>query len=96
MRKTQKKTAQGREVNAFRSRYGVLPLEYMLKVLNNDKLPMRLRCNMAEAAAPFLHQKLKAIAIDDDVGGPKKHNLDLTKLSKEELDELDQILAKST
>jgi hypothetical protein len=45
--------APGREVNSFRSRYSVRPLEYMLKFINNDKLPMQLRCDMAKAALPF-------------------------------------------
>jgi len=99
MRKTQKKKKtvandHGREVNSFRSRYRVQPLEYMLKVINNDKLPMQLRCDMAEAALPFLHQKLKTIAIDD-VDVPEEHSLDLSKLTDEELEQLEQILAKT-
>jgi hypothetical protein len=102
VRKTQKKTGandHGQEVHAFRSRYGVQPLEYMLKVINDDKLPMQLRCDMAEAALPFLHQKLKPIGIDDlgapEVGGPEEHSLDLSKLTDEELEQLEQILAKA-
>jgi hypothetical protein len=96
MRKTQKKTVandHGREVKSFKSRYRVQPLEHMLKVINNDKLPVELRCFMAEAAAPYLHPKLGAMAIDD-VAGPKGHPLDLSKLSNEELDQLEQIVAK--
>ena len=72
MRKTQKKKVANdhdREVNAFKSRYKVPPLEYMLKIINNDKLPMELRDAMAAAAAPYFHPKLRPIAIDD-VGGP--------------------------
>ena len=97
MRKTQKKTVAndpGREVNSLRSRYSVRPLEYMLKVINNDKLPMQHRCDMAEAALPFLHQKLKPIAIDD-LGAPEEHGLDLSRLTDEELERLEQILAKA-
>jgi hypothetical protein len=97
VRKTQKKTVandHGREVNSFRSRYRVQPLEHMLKVINNDKLPMQLRCDMAEAAAPFLHQKLRAIPIDD-VGGPEEHSPDLSKLTDVELEQLEQIQAKT-
>jgi hypothetical protein len=97
MKKTRKKTVandHGREVNSFRSRYRVQPLEYMLKVINNDRLPMQLRCDMAEAALPFLHQKLKAISIDE-VGGPEEDSLDLSKLTEEELEQLEQILAKN-
>ena len=98
MRQARKKTVangHGREVNALRSRYGLLPLEHMLKVINNDKLPMKLRCFMAEAAAPYLHPKLRAIEIDDGAG-PEQPGLDLTKLTDEDLDQLHQIVTKYT
>jgi hypothetical protein len=98
MRKTRKKTVAnndpGQDVNSFRSRYEVLPLEYMLKVINDDKRPMELRCEMAAVALPFLHQKLKAISIDE-IAGPEEDSLDLSKLTDEELEQLEQILAKS-
>jgi hypothetical protein len=96
MRPPQKKTVAnglGREVNSLKSRYRLQPLEHMLKVLNNDKLPMQLRCYMAEAAAPYLHPKLRAIE-PDDVAGPKQPGLDLTKLSDEDLKQLHQIVTK--
>jgi hypothetical protein len=97
MRKTRKKTVAndpGPEVNSLRSRYSVRPLEHMLKVRNDDKLPMQLRCDMAAAALPFLHQKLKAISIDE-IAGPEEDSLDLSKLTDDELEQLEQILAKS-
>jgi hypothetical protein len=97
VRKTQKKTGandHGQEVHAFRSRYRVQPLEYMLEVINNDKLPMQLRDDMAEAALPYLHQKLKPIGIDD-LGAPEEHGPDLSKLTDEELDQLERIMAKT-
>jgi hypothetical protein len=97
MRQPQKKTANdhGREVRSLKSRFKVQPLEHMLQVLNNDKLPMQLRCAMAEAAAPYLHPKLRAIEIDD-VAGPEQPSLDLTKLTDEDLDQLHQIVTKYT
>jgi hypothetical protein len=96
MRKTRKKMVandRGREVNSLRS-HSVRPLEHLLKIMNDDKLPMQLRCDAAEAALPFLHQKLKPIAIDD-LGGPEEHGLDLSRLTDEELDQLEQIVAKT-
>jgi hypothetical protein len=96
MRNPKKKTTandHGREFNTFKSRYGVQPLEFMLKIINNDKLPMQLRCYMAEAAAPYLHPKLRAVEIDD-VAGPEQPSLDLTKVTREDLVQLDQILTK--
>jgi hypothetical protein len=98
MRQAQKKTVAndlGREVHAFKSRYGIQPLEFMLKTINNNKLPIELRCAMAEAAAPYLHPKLRAMEIDD-VAGPKQPGLDLTKLTDEDLHQLDRIVSKYT
>jgi hypothetical protein len=107
MRKPKKKTVandNGREINAFKSRYKVTPLEYMLKIINSDQLPMELRCDMAAAAAPFLHQKLRRLAIDEVAGleksgpektGPEKNSLDLSKLTSEELKQFKQLLAKA-
>ena len=54
---------------------------------------MQLRGDMAKAALPFLHQKLTTIAIDD-LGGPEAI-LDLSRLTNEELNRLEQILAKT-
>jgi hypothetical protein len=96
MRIAQKKTVanvHGREVQWFRSHYRLLPLEHMLNVMNNDKLPMPLRCAMAAAAAPFLHPKFRATAIDD-VGGAEAPGLDLTKFTDEELEQLAHLMAK--
>jgi hypothetical protein len=97
MKKTKKKTVandHGREVNSFRSRFGVLPLEYMLRVINDDKLPDELRDRMAAAALPFLHHKLTAIT-PDDIDRSEKTSLDLSKLTTEEREQLRRILAKS-
>ena len=97
MKKIKKKTVandHGREVNSFRSRYKVQPLEYMLRVINDEKLPLDLRSHMAAAALPFMHHKLKAIT-PDDIDLPEKTSLDLSKLTTEELEQLRRILAKS-
>ena len=88
MRQAQKKT-----VAALKSRYGLLPLEFMLEVMNNEKLTLDFRCAMAGAAAPYLHPKLKAMEIDAPAG-PGQPGLDLTKLTDEELDQLEQIMTR--
>jgi hypothetical protein len=36
---------------------GITPLEYMLKVMRDSKKPVEVRCEMAKAAAPYLHAK---------------------------------------
>ena len=97
MRKTQKKKVandHGQEINAFVLRYKICPLEHMLKILNNDRLPMKLRCAMAAAAAPYCHSKLQSIAIDD-VGGLEEESVDLSKLTDAERERFEQLLAKA-
>jgi hypothetical protein len=97
MRKNPKKTVAndpGREVNSLRSRYSVRPLEYLLEILNDDRLPRQLRDAAAVAALPFLHQKLKPIA-SDDLEAPEEQGPDLSRLTDEELEQLEQILAKA-
>ena len=37
---------------------GILPLEYMLKIMRNEKAPVERRDEMAKAAAPYLHSKM--------------------------------------
>lgn len=37
------------------------PLQFMLGVVNNKKMPMRFRGDMAKNAAPYVHPKLVAI-----------------------------------
>jgi hypothetical protein len=96
MRQAQKKTVandHGREVRSFKSRFKPQPLEYMLQIINNDRLPMELRCAMAAEAAPYLHPKLKAIEIAA-IADPEQPGLDLTKVSDEDLDQLDRIVTK--
>jgi hypothetical protein len=36
---------------------GMLPLEFMLKVMRDPKESIELRCEMAKAAAPYLHAR---------------------------------------
>jgi hypothetical protein len=38
-----------------------MPLDYMLCIMRNEKLPMPIRFEAAKAAAPFCHSKLAAI-----------------------------------
>lgn len=44
------------------ARGGILPLDYMLKVMRNSKMPVERRDDMAKAAAPYLHTRLQATA----------------------------------
>lgn len=75
-------------------RYGLSPLEHMLKAMNDEALPLQLRCDMAKAVAPFVHHRLSMLASGDLVP-PRQHSLDLRKLDDEELRIMERLVAKS-
>lgn len=50
-----------REVVENARKGGILPLDYMLKVMRNPKAPEVRRDEMARAAAPYVHPRLQAI-----------------------------------
>ena len=45
----------------LRTNGGDLPLDYMLRVMRDEAMPVERRDEMAKAAAPFLHAKLQTI-----------------------------------
>jgi len=49
---------------------GILPLQYMLKVMRNDKADPGRRDEMAKSAAPYLHPKLSSIEHTGAAGEP--------------------------
>ncbi|MDH5640867.1 MAG: hypothetical protein OEY28_06200 [Nitrospira sp.] len=40
---------------------GEVPLNYMLKIMRDEKQPTAIRLEMAKAAAPYCHPKLAAV-----------------------------------
>jgi hypothetical protein len=54
---------------------GLTPLEYMLDVLRDPRAPVARRDEMAKAAAPYVHQRLAAIAHTGPDGGPAQFHL---------------------
>lgn len=46
---------------AYYAKHGILPLDYMLKVLRDDAQPDARRDDMAKAAAPYVHPKLATV-----------------------------------
>lgn len=48
---------------------GILPLEYMLDIMRNPKVPKSRRDWAAQTAAPYLHSKMTAVTHSSD---PKK------------------------
>lgn len=66
---------------------GDTPLDYMLKVMRDDKADVSRRDDMAKAAAPYVHPKLSSMQHKGSIG-----TYDLTKMSDDELDRLESIL----
>ncbi len=83
------------EAQSLREKYPTMPLEHMLKVLNDVKAPKARRDEMAKAAAPYIHPRLAAVALTDKDPAPVQGSLDLTMLSDKELAFLDQIIRKA-
>jgi hypothetical protein len=49
---------------------GETPLDYMLRLMRDDSRPLELRCDMAKAAAPYVHPKLAAVEHTGKDGDP--------------------------
>lgn len=69
---------------------GLTPLQYMLKVMRDDNADKARRDDMAKAAAPYVHPKLANMQHTGRNGGPIQ-SVDLTKLSGDQLDQLESI-----
>lgn len=62
---------------------GLVPLDYMLKVLRDEKAPKEDRMWAATSAAPYVHPKLSAIEHTGTGGGPIQHeNINAEKARK--------------
>lgn len=83
------------EVLTYRAKYDCLPLDYMLKILNEEKETDERRMWAAEHAAPYLHAKLASIEVTSS-GETVKHPVDLTKLTDKELDQLETLVNKAS
>lgn len=81
-----------RRVKSLCTRYGVSPLEHMLKVMNDEAVPVELRSDMAKTAAPYVHRKLMPI---EGFNPSARDVIDITKLDDEELSALERLIAKS-
>ena len=50
-----------RELQAKVAASGIMPLDYMLKIMRNSKEDAALRFQAAKAAAPYLHATLSSV-----------------------------------
>ena len=80
------------EAESLCEKYPVMPLDYMLQVLNDDKQSKSRRDAMAKAAAPYIHARLAAVEVKDP---EPRHSIDLTKLDDDELAYMERIVAKA-
>jgi hypothetical protein len=71
---------------------GLVPLDYMLSIMRDEKAPVDLRCEMAKAAAPFVHPRLQTTKVQGDKDYPL---FDLSALSDSELAFLRRTILKA-
>jgi hypothetical protein len=45
---------------------GLTPLDYMVSVMRNKKLPLDRRLEAAKSAAPYIHPKLASVAVKSE------------------------------
>ena len=62
------------------ARAGELPLDYMLRVMRDEKADTDRRDAMARTAAPYLHSRLSATKLSSEDDGPTKMIVELVRL----------------
>ena len=85
-----KKGSKPRRVQSLLEKYPMRPLEYMLKVLNDENEPLARRLKAAKAAAPHIHRR--PVQVEEDERPNPKY--DPRRLSDEELEWYERILTK--
>lgn len=77
-----------REVADRAAEEGLLPLDYMLKVMRDEGADQKRRDGMAIAAAPYLHPKLSAVEHGGVGGGAIQHEHGLTPALQRAIDKI--------
>ncbi len=77
------------------AKFGELPIEYMLRVMNSKKAPDARRDEMAKAAAPYLHPRLATTTLQTPPDKPLRFAWDFTKLDREQRAAVRSILMAS-
>jgi hypothetical protein len=85
------------ELVALRERFAMMPLDYMLKVVNapRNEASNARRDKMAKAAAPYLHPRIAAVEVTGEEPDPEEYSIDLEKLTTEELTAFQHMMAKA-
>ena len=63
-------TKRTREVANAAAANGLTPLEYMLRLMRDEKVEQSVRLDAAKSAAPFVHPRLSATTIRGDANEP--------------------------
>ncbi|HZV04382.1 MAG TPA: hypothetical protein VE999_04760 [Gemmataceae bacterium] len=78
----------------MRAKYKVMPLDYLLSIVNSSDATKAEKFEAAKVAAPFMHQRLSAVVLTND--GEQRHTLlDLTKFSDSEVADFERLLTKA-
>lgn len=99
------------EVVTMRYRYEVMPLDHLMKIINTvcvqrrgesaEDYAARVKEHhyrqdaAAKAAAPYMHYRLASVELSNRDGEPTRHQIDLTRLSDEELATLQKLTRKA-
>ena len=77
----------------------MMPLDYLLGIMRDEKQDARCRLDAAKAVAPYCHARISSIELSGPSGGPVSvqatQKLDISELNDEELDILERALQKT-
>ena len=78
---------------------GMMPLDYLLAIMREDKQDPRSRLDAAKAAAPYCHARLSSTELSGPNGSPvavqATQKIEISGMSDEELDILERALRKT-
>jgi hypothetical protein len=56
-------------------RKGISPLEFLLSVMDDEELDLKMRIDAAKAACPFIHPRLSAVQVENQAWDGDTHSL---------------------
>jgi len=74
--------------------YGKTPLEFMLGIMNDRRMPTGFRAGAAKDAAPYVHPKLANVTVKGDPNNPLRNENVNTTLTKEEFTKITKKVLK--
>lgn len=93
------KNTKTREIAEKAAAEGITPLEYMLEVMRDPRLPPAQRMDAAKSAAPYIHPRLASVAVGGDPDNPIEVNHGVSEQISghvaEALEELSRVRADS-